>query len=84
MASTDATLGFFAEVDASIVAEMGEIAELHLAGFSGCRIGGRTTILRDLETGQFLVTGGVGEADVRHLLDSPVHGLFCERGAWLY
>ncbi|MBK6727109.1 MAG: hypothetical protein IPG63_07585 [Xanthomonadales bacterium] len=80
----DETLGFFAEVDASILAEMAEIAELHLPGFSGCRIGGRTTILRDLESGQFLVTCGVGEADVRHFLDSPIHGLFCERSAWLY
>ena len=80
----DETLGFFAEVDASILAEMAEIAELHLPGFAGCRIGGRTTILRDLESGQFLVTCAVGDADVRNFLDSPVHGLFCERSAWLY
>jgi len=80
----DETLGFFAEVDASILAEMSEIAELHLPGFAGCRIAGRTTILRELESGQFLMTCAVGDADVRNFLDSPVHGLFCERNAWLY
>lgn len=80
----DETLGFLAEVDASIVAEMAEITELHLPGFAGCRIGGRTTILRDLESGQFLVTCAVGEADLGHFLDRTFHGLFCERSAWLY
>lgn len=80
----DETLGFFEKLDASVLAEMADIAELHFPGFSGCRIGARTTILRDHETGQFLVTCDGGEADVRNFHESPVHGLFCGRSVWLH
>ena len=80
----DETLGFFAEVEAAILAEMSDISEFQAPGFAGCRIGKRTTILRDLESGQFLATCGGGSADARHFLESSFDGLFCERSAWLY
>ena len=79
----EATLAFVAKVDAGLLADISDIAVLQLPGFSGCRVGGLTTILHDHHSGQILVTGVVGEADARLLLDSTIHELFCQPSAWL-